>query len=178
MPPDPPRPDREIAGLIAAQLAEEHFGTGTLAELRRLDPARSPTSPAMLRLLIRHVPTDHPGTLQVWTLFIHCIATVTPQAGDRRPLGRALFEAGFTEGRFSRLLATRGEGMADAMPRTMRFLRAKGVAFAPADLWAFLHATMTPAPDAQRADAARTRLARAYYQAEDASIASKKGSAA
>ena len=96
------------------------------------------------------------------------MALVTPQQGEPRALGAALFAAGYKEGRLSRLLAARGEDMSDTMPRAMRFLNTKGVAVRPASLWSFLHATMTPATDARWADDARTQVARDYYQAEDA----------
>ena len=179
MPLDAPRSDRETAGTLASLMAQDHFGTGPLAELRRLDPAGSLVAPALQRLLVQHVATDHPGKLRIWALFIHAIALVTPQQGEPRSLGAALFAAGYKEGRLSRLLAARAEDMADAMPRAMRFLRAKGVAVRPASLWVFLHATMTPATDARWADDARTQVARDYYQAEDAALRpAAKGSAA
>ncbi len=174
MPLDPPQGDRGIANKLAARLAEEHYGTGPLAQLRRLDPAGSLMAPALQRLLVQYVDTDHPGRLRLWALFIHCLAIVSPQPAGAVPLGQALFEAGYNEGRTSRLLAARADDLAGLMPRTMRLLKAKGVAFTPVTLWDFLHATMTPALDGRWADDARTRLARAYYRAENAT----KGTAA
>ena len=167
MSPDAPRSDQETAAHLARVLAEEHYGAGPLAELRRLDPAGSLVGPALQRLLVRYVESSDPARLRLWALFIHCIALLTPQQGEAQTLGCSLFDAGYKEGRMSRLLATRADEMAVAVPRMVRFLSAKGGTVRPGSLWDFLDATMTPATSARRADDARTRLARDYYQAED-----------
>lgn len=128
--PPAPAPNRaEIVGRMAAALADEHFGTGPLAELRRLNPAGHLNQPALHRLLARYVPEGwvRGDALRPWALVIHCLALAAPDhlLGQAR-LGTALFEAGYKEGRFVNLLDASPGELRDRLPRAVRFLAHKG----------------------------------------------------
>ncbi len=166
-PPDAPRNRAEIVGRMAAALADEHFGTGPLAELRRLDPTGPLNQPALHRLLTRHVPEDwvRGEALRPWTLVIHCLALAAPDLllGQAR-LGAALFDAGYKEGRFVNLLDASPTELLDRLPRAVRFLAHKGGRLhgpQMADLVLVRH-DQSPA----HFDELRRRIAADYFRAE------------
>ena len=192
--PEPRRPaDRSrIVAAIAARLRNvDAFGTGPLAELRRLDPAGSLSEPTLQRLLARHqVPQgwlDGAG-IRRWGLVIHAMALASPDrlsapACDGEPdetdaraafwrdesrraerrFGRALFEAGFSERRFVNLLDAAPDGLLVALPRSVRFLVAGGGRL-PA--LAAVGLVMSDEANEGWSDQLRQRIARGYYQAE------------
>jgi hypothetical protein len=125
-----PRTEDEIVGEIIAQLGRESFGTGPLAELRRMDPrATVPVTPTLHRLLARSVPEAWLGGegLRRWALFIHLLALAAPSPlHGFTPLGEALFAAGFNEGRLTTLLEAQEKDFSVVLPRMVRFLVAKG----------------------------------------------------
>lgn len=168
LPPDPAPSSTATIRAIATRLADPTFGTGPLAVLRRLDPAGALAEPVLHRLLARHVAEEGPETLRAWALLTHCMALAAPEAHrGGAPLGAALFEAGFSEGRLARLLEARGRDMLVVLPRTIRFLVARGQALDPVGAWMLLRPTLLDRPgDAERAETARTRVARDYYRAE------------
>src|ERR1700679_2977856 len=92
--PDAPRTQRDMVGDLVAGIGHKLFGTGPLAELRRMDPKQAaPGQPALHRLLARYVAEDRlRGTgMNRWTLLIHLLALAAPdqhRGGER--LGRAL----------------------------------------------------------------------------------------
>jgi CRISPR system Cascade subunit CasB len=153
-------------GKIKESLHPDRLGTGPLAMLRRLDPGRPSAEPALHRLLAAHVPDsdlDDDG-LARWTLIVHAMALAAPD-GMRFGigLGAPLFAAGYSEGRFTRLLEARTEELAIVVPRAVRFLMARGQALDPRALATFVRDLKT---GGARAEAQRTRLARDYYRAE------------
>ncbi|WP_375456749.1 type I-E CRISPR-associated protein Cse2/CasB [uncultured Methylobacterium sp.] len=192
--PEPHRPpDRSrIVAAIAASLRNvDAFGTGPLAELRRLDPAGSLCEPTLHRLLARHrVPQgwlDGAG-IRDWGLVIHAMALASPgplsaPAHDREPdgadaraafwrdesrraerrFGEALFEAGFSERRFVNLLDAAPDALLVALPRAVRFLVAGG---GPLPALAAVGLVMSAEADGDWSDRVRQRIARGYYQAE------------
>jgi hypothetical protein len=125
----PPTQDEIVRDLIA-KLGQESFGTGPLAELRRTDPrAAIPTTPALHRLLARHVPEAWLGGegLSRWTLLIHLLALAAPSPlRDFTALGEALFTAGYKEGRLTALLEAPAKDFRVVLPRMVRLLVAKG----------------------------------------------------
>jgi len=149
---------------MADRIADSDYGTGPLAELRRLDP-RHPVAPAFYRLLAR-LPDGRPYGLGIeeWALLIHAIALAAPELhlGKER-LGKPLFAAGYKEGRLTRLLNARAEDLPKIIPRMVRFLVAKGEALDPVVLAWFIHDVSA---GGERAEKARERLARDYYRAE------------
>ena len=168
--PDPsPQPSLPaIVRAVAADLTPDRLGTGPLAALRRLDPEKPPTQPALLRLLVRHVP-DLPAAgaeLARWALLVHAMALAAPGLltfDQEAKLGAALFIAGYSEGRFTRLLEARAEKLPVQVPRMVRFLVARGQPLDPVALAWFIFGV---AAGGERADAQRTRLAMDYYRAE------------
>ena len=156
---------RDMVGSIVGRVCHESFGTGALAELRRLDPRQAtPGQPALHRLLARYVADERllgEGT-QRWTLLIHLLALAAPDGlRGGGPLGSALFAAGYNEGRLTRLLEAPASDFPVLLPRMLRFLVAKRSAvdaheLANLVLWG-------------GDEAARLRIARDYYRAEAAS---------
>lgn len=163
-----PAPDRNQAvGAIAARLSNvDAFGTGPMAELRRLDPAGPLSEPTLQRLLARLPEQWLAGDgVRRWALLIHAMALAAPDnlRPDRR-LGAALFEAGLKETRFVNLLDATGAELLDVAPRAVRFLVSKGGglnAYGLADL-IFSGASRRES----WADAVRQRIASDYFRAE------------
>jgi CRISPR type I-E-associated protein CasB/Cse2 len=153
---------RDALAVIARRLADEDFGTGPRAELRRLNPRGPLAEPALQRLLARHVPEAwlRGDGITRWALLIHSMALAAPDGlrSDRR-LGAALFEAGWKEGRLVKLLNASGEELIDALPRAVRFLVAKGQSLNAVELADLIWQT-------DQAEGARQRIAREYYRAE------------
>lgn len=79
--------------------------------------------------------------------------------------GAVLATAGLSEGRFARLLASRGEGLQDQLLLLARLLRAREIAPTWKDLGAL---ALADASGAAWSDDARLRLATAYYRVADA----------
>lgn len=156
------RTQGQVVGILVAELNRESFGTGPLAELRRMDPKQAaPGQPALHRLLARYVPDGwlHGEAMNRWTLLVHLLALAAPDLnhGDQ-PLGTALFLARYSEGRLTRLLEARSEEFPVVLPRMVRFLVAKHASLHPYQLATLvLHGG---------AEADRLRLARDYYRAE------------
>ena len=157
----PTTPSQAVSRVVA-WIDNEHFGTGPLAELRRLDPKQAAWSqPALHRLLAHYVPEAWLAGdgMKRWALLIHLLSLAAPdkhRKGHR--LGRALFAAGYSESRLTRLLEATADDFADVLPRMVRFLVAKGEGFDPQDL-----ADLVLKRDTERK---RMRIAREYYRAE------------
>lgn len=167
MPPDPAVPASRTAEpmqMIAIRLADP-MATGMRAALRRMDPGALAT-PALQRLLALAVPPGTPGTEPAWALLIHLLALGAPRQhrnGDR--LGTALRAADFKEGRLVRLLDRHADPLV-VLPRTVRFLVAKGGRLHAQDLWSLIWPAVRPTPDEDALEAARTRVARDYYRTD------------
>jgi len=184
MPPDPVRASpaaepnlHEIVSAIAAQLHPDRIGTGSLAELRRLDPTKEGglSTPALQRLLWRHVPDAWlaGAGMNFWPLIVHAMALGAPDLhrapAGKGSLGLALFESGFSEGRLVRLLEARAEDLPVVVPRAVRFLAAKTQGFDSVGLAFWVHGI---AAGGLRAEQQRASIARDYFRAErDASKA-------
>jgi CRISPR type I-E-associated protein CasB/Cse2 len=145
----------QVIGLIAHRLSDrDRFGTGPLAELRRLDPDGPLSEPALHRLLTNVPESWLVGDgLRRWTLIVHAMA-----------LGSALLASGFKEGRLVNLLDATSDELLTALPRAVRFLVTRGHslnAFALADL--VLSASRD---DGGWSESVRRRIAQDYYRAE------------
>jgi hypothetical protein len=165
---DTRKPDlRQVLGAIAATLDPERLGTGPLAMLRRLDPSATPTEPALHLLLAQNVDDAwiDGGGLMTWTLLVHAmaLAAVHDALRFKAGLGGPLFEAGYKEGRLTRLLEARAEDLAVVVPRAVRFIVAHGGELDPLALAYFVLGIKA---GGQRAEEQRTRVARDYYRAE------------
>jgi CRISPR type I-E-associated protein CasB/Cse2 len=155
-----------VIGIIANRLSGEGFGTGPLAELRRLDPAGPLSEPALHRLLTNVPEAWLKGDgLRRWALIIHVMALAAPDALKATTrLGSALLAAGFKEGRLVNLLDATSDELLAALPRGVRFLVARGQnlnAFAVADL-----VLSAGRDNGSWAESVRQRIAQDYYRAE------------
>lgn len=172
---DPPavsrtaRPDSDRARLarIARRLASTELSTGSLASLRRGDPATVLRQPACHRLLL-HVD-DHAlgedGALR-WATAVHVLALLAPPGRGRpdRSAGTALAAAGLPESRLARLLASRGDAFRDQAVLAARFLRGRDMPCIPLDL---AELTLVEERAERRAERLRFRIARDYYAVLD-----------
>ena len=147
---------------IATRLADP-MANGTRAALRRMDPAALGT-PALQRLLAEAVPHGGVGADAGWALLVHCMALAAPDrhVGVAR-LGEELARVGFAEGRLVRLLSSSAD-LTETLPRTVRFLVARGGALNGRDLWELIRPALRAGPDEDALDRARTRIARDYYR--------------
>jgi CRISPR type I-E-associated protein CasB/Cse2 len=158
----PTRTTDDVIGDLVARIGHESFGTGPLAELRRMDPKQGAAStPALHRLLARYVPDNWLGgdSIDRWALLVHLLALAAPdQHRGSGSLGAAMFAAGYSEGRLTRLLLAREAELDVVLPRMVRFLVAKGERVNPYELRRFVLS--------RGGEAERMRIARDYYRAE------------
>lgn len=158
----PPPDSRSVADKLAWRMAQEHFGAGPLAKLRRFDPGGSLAVPALQRMLTENVP-DHWSRAD-WALVTHVLALGAPSLhrGGAR-FGAALLAAGYSESRLSRLLQANRAALTVVLPRAGRFLIAKGQRLNPSDIASFVRAASLGDNALERA---RAEIATHYYRAE------------
>lgn len=103
---------REAIPKIAPDIAK--LAPGPAAALR-LDPYRGAGAAAFWKLLAEHLPADAPVNEERWAAWFQAAAILTPRGrnpnkqsahNDKVPMGRALHDAGVSEERLARLLAT------------------------------------------------------------------------
>lgn len=128
----PPEESRQTPGDRVFQLAQSmvKLDSGQLARLRRMDP-EGPGEGDFWRLAVQHdLRTDSKSLL-----FVRILALLTPKGDpdghkmlhDRsKPLGAALFEAGYPETRLLNFLALPHAKRGEALERMARWLAAKG----------------------------------------------------
>lgn len=164
---DDPRTQAEMVGSIVGRICHDSFGTGPLAELRRMDPRQAaPSQPALHRLLARHVADDrlHGDGSRRWALLVHLLALAAPSAlRPHAALGDALFKADYSEGRLTRLLEASAADLPVVLPRAVRFIVVKAGALDPQEL-----AQLVLSDGEART---RLRIARDYYRAQAAQAA-------
>lgn len=177
----PTRPWGKTAIKLANDLAAEGFRRGDLAQLRRMDPD-APDAAAFWRLTAKYNLLGNETVERKWALVLHGISLMTRTAGadpagrsahnPNMPVGRALFhgdspdrEKGFySESRLNRLLTARGSMLRTLLTRLFRMMAAAGVSF---DWYQMAELILNDGRDEDRADAARRRIARDYYGAEN-----------
>ena len=166
---------------FATQVASENFQRGDLAQLRRMDPD-APDASAYWRLLADRGLLGNAGWEGKWALILHGIALMTRTAGNgaadrsahdgHMPVGRALFLGGesgrresghYSESRLNRLLTARGPILRTLLARMFRMMAAAGQPFDWGEMARFI---LYEDYDDERAELARRRIARGYYQAE------------
>lgn len=147
---------------IVGHIGRDSFGTGPLADLRRIDPkSAAQGSAALHRLLARYVPDSWLGgdNLNRWTLLVHLLALGAPDLHrGGAPIGASLFSAGYSEGRLTRLLEARAAELNVVLPRMVRFLVSKSERLQPYELGRLILRGEN--------DTERLRIARDYYRAE------------
>jgi CRISPR system Cascade subunit CasB len=146
-----------LAGLIGAS----HYPNGDRAALRRWTPGQ-PVPLAFYRLWLRHLGQEIPSERQIeaWATLAWGIATCGTVCHDpHRPLGRALTECRFAEGRLERLLSAPDDVRLDLFMSAVRFLAAQGERFDWHDAALFLLTT-----DADKRESLHRRIASDYYR--------------
>lgn len=150
-----------LIGTIVDRLGQPHLGTGPLAELRRMDPARPATAPAALHRLLAYHPDNalRGSGFDRWALLVHLLALAAPERHrGGASLGAALARAEYSEGRLTRLLETESSALSITLPRLVRFLIAKGEAIPHFELAQFVLWGGS--------DRDRMRIARDFYRIE------------
>jgi CRISPR system Cascade subunit CasB len=146
---------------MAAVMAASHYPKGDHAALRRWAPGQ-PVPLAFYRLWLRHINAELPPESQtpVWMMLAWGLATMGEGAHDpRRPLGQALAESKFTEGRLERLLSAPEEVRLELFMDAVRFLAAKDESFDWREAAQFLLTT-----DPAKREALHRRIAAAFYR--------------
>ena len=163
----------DIAFHLAGQVAglPDH-DRGGFAGLRRMDPDE-PDTAAFWRLMAREDLLGIPEVERKWGLILHGIALMTRTAGDdvagrsahdgRTPVGRALYENGYSETRFNRLLTARGDMLRVLLARMFRMLAADQATFDWHEMATYI---LNEGYDDEAAERNRRRIAREYYRAE------------
>jgi len=147
-----------------AFLVHTTLGTGPRAELKRLDPQRAATWPAIFwRLYSEHIEprlgseaTSEP-VQRTWATVLGSLALL--KTGDVHP-GSALARVGYSELRLNRLLSARDERLLDEFRAAVRFLAAKKSAVD----WPQFALLILHDPDSHTGDGVRRHLAGAYYR--------------
>ena len=173
------RSDRQIPsnfGNVITNLAEtieaKEYGTGPRAKLRRMDPD-APDSATFWQLMVRDGMPRNPDIAK-WGLITHGIALMAHGAGIAHnpglPVGRTLYLGGerqpvergfYSEDRLSTLLAARGQAFRSLLARLFRILANEGCSFNWREMaWLILNDGYSES----RADEARIKIARDYYQ--------------
>ena len=165
-----------FAGQMALVNAGQHIETLTksdLTDLRRMsldDPA-----PATLLLM------DNEGMLAQWAqdeaifhkwiLILHGLALMTPRFSGNRslsahdggtPVGKALFQAGYSETRLNRLLTAREETLHTLLSRMFRVMAAANQRFSWREMVRLIRSSDY---DEIQAEQQRQRIASDYYRA-------------
>lgn len=144
-----------LAGVIGAT----HYPTGDRAALRRWAPAQ-PVPLAFYRLWMRHAGEELPTEAQTDAWMALAWGMATMRAHDpKRPLGQALAEARYSEGRLERLLGAPDAVRIELFMGAVRFLAAKNDSFNWLDAATFLLAS-----NAQARERIDRRIAQAFYR--------------
>ena len=163
----PKDPVASIAGQVTV------LSTGDRAALRRIYLTRSHEADGVVQGLLHRAGVQLPSEMSAylvafrpWRLLAHVVALLSGTAGapahkPGRPFGRALHDTGYSENRFLRLTAARGEQLHGQIVRAARTLAQAGTG--PVDLWPLLQLAGT---DTHAAETARLRIARDYYSAQ------------
>ena len=159
-----------LTGRVAAL---PNHDRGGFAGLRRMDPDE-PDTAAFWRLMAEEELLGNPEIERKWGLILHGIALMTRTAGGDdiasrsahnggMSVGRALYESGYSESRFNRLLTARDDMLRVLLARTFRMLAAAESIFNWREMAAFI---LNSGYDEERAEDGRRRMARDYYRAE------------
>jgi len=153
-----------IVARLAHMMEDGELGTGDLAGLRRLD-ADAPAQPAFWKIMAGVVAREGPLSATAegrWACVLSGMARMAPHHNDRRrPVGRVLAEAGYSETRLMRLLRADWPLLGDHVRRLCGFLASKAE---PLDWLEF--ASFILSTDPTKSEEARRRIARDYYSSQ------------
>jgi hypothetical protein len=168
--PEKPKKKDPVAS-IAGQIP--HLPAGQRAALRRMYLTRNRPGEAIgvvMGLLHRagvpQLEWIDPATFERWSLLAHVAAVLSGTAAQAphapgRKLGRALWDAGYSEKRQMRLTSARGAALDDQVRLAAQFLARAGEG--PVNLWTIRQLI---GDDPVQAERARFEIARDYYDAE------------
>ena len=153
-------------GRLARAVAGDYLlDAGDLASLRRMDPRK----PAAVFFKLEGLFLDHvlPGDATAredaesrWAAVVAGLARLGSLNDPTRRLGNALWEAGLSDARFSRLLRADTERLLDDLPALARYLAAKRIR----SDWSAAASLMLSAGTRDE-ERVRRHLARDYYGA-------------
>jgi len=150
-----------LVAQMANAIAASHYPKGDHAALRRWAPDQA-VPLAFYRLWLHYLAADLPpeGQTPAWMTLAWGLAMLGEGAHDpRRPLGQALAETKFAEGRLERLLSAPEEVRLKLFMDAVRFLAAKGESFDWREAAQFLLIT-----DPAKREALHRRIAAAFYR--------------
>lgn len=145
----------KMAGIIGSA----NYTNADRAALKRWAPGQ-PIPLAFYRLWLRHIGADLPPESQIedWMTLAWGMALCGGCHDARRPLGQALAESHFAEGRLERLLSAPDDLRRELFMSTVRFLAAKDERFDWTEAARFL---LTH--DTDKRESIHRRIAQAYY---------------
>ena len=145
---------------LAGILGSTHFPNADRAALKRWAPGQ-PIPLAFYRLWLRQVGDDLPPESQTedWMTIVWGLALSGGSHDPKRPLGQALAESGFSEGRLERMLSAPDDLRRELFMSAVRFLAAKDERFDWTEALRFLLTR-----DADRREIVHRRIAQAYYK--------------
>ena len=147
-------------------LRRDDFGNGALASLRRGGPRAVVDQPTFHRLIAEvDEGAEENKTFDSairWGTIIHAAAlgARVTKVGDFPSSGKILAEAGLSEARFAKLLATTGDAFRDQIAIVARYLAAKQQPFIGTDLCELV---IREGRWEQREDELRFAIAQHYY---------------
>ncbi|GIX30348.1 MAG: hypothetical protein KatS3mg124_0820 [Porticoccaceae bacterium] len=148
-------------GRLASVIGHTHYPAGDRAALRRWAPGQTPPL-AFYRLWLRHLRDELPNESQTeaWMTLAWGLAVCGADSHDpKRPLGQALAESLFSEGRLEQLLSAPEGVRTHLFMRAVRFLAAKGERFDWCDAAQFL---LTH--DSDKRERIHRRIAATFYR--------------
>ena len=147
---------------------------GDLASLRRMD--LDDPAPIVIRMmtsqdaLTEWVTND--AIYRKWALILQGLALMTPKSSGEggvsahdgsTPVGQALYQAGYSESRFNRLLSAREEMLHTLLSRMFRMMAAADQRFSWSEMARFIHSS---GYNEDRAEQCRRRISSYYYRAQ------------
>ncbi|HOK07783.1 MAG TPA: type I-E CRISPR-associated protein Cse2/CasB [Syntrophales bacterium] len=151
---------RGLVNRLAGVVSSAGYPAGDRAALKRYTPG-GPLPLAFYRLWLIHLGRDLPADIIGWATIAFGLAHMGPEAHQPGlPLGRVLAEAGYSETRLEKLLASRDDVRVKLFANLVRFLGAKGMGFD----WTEAAQLLLIRDEGKREDFHR-RLAKDYFHA-------------
>lgn len=156
------RTDESVLASLAKALAPGGWiSIGHHAALRRMNPL-APGAAAMTVYRVleeQEVPLQDPALMQRWSLLIHALALARGAHETKIPIGKALWEMGYTEQRINQLLVAGSDMLSQLIPRLARRLQSSGGRM---DFTPLMRLVLTAERHEERAENARLEIARSY----------------
>lgn len=151
----------DVVAHLAAVIGAAHYPARDRAMLRRWAPDQ-PVPLSFYRLWLRHLDSDLPSEQQTeaWMTIAWGLAVLGAGSHEpKRPLGQALSESGFSEGRLERLLSSPDDVRTDLFMSAIRFLAAHRERFNWREgAWFLLTG------DSDKRERIHRRIAQAFYR--------------